>query len=277
MTNDRVSGVRPRNDGRTRRPKRGPGRPARGEELTRVLEAAFWGFVAGAALLLGGLAGIKLPVSPRVIGLVMGFGAGVLISALAFELTHEAYNRAGGGAVVLGLLAGAAVFFAGDWLIDNHGGDRRKSPTGRQAGAGAMALVLGALLDGIPESAAIGVSLVGGGGVGFAVVVAVFLSNIPESLSASAGMRAAGRSTRYIMLLWLAVIVASTIAAALGFGLLSGASASVTAVIQAFAAGAILTMLADTMMPEAVEHAGPFVGLVTVIGFTCAFLLSMAG
>jgi zinc transporter, ZIP family len=242
-----------------------------------VLEAAFWGFVAGGALLLGGIAGIKLPISTRVVGLVMGFGAGVLISALAFELTHEAYDQAGGRAVVLGLLAGSVVFFIGDWIVDHHGGHRRKSPTGRQAGAGGMALVLGSLLDGIPESAAIGVSLVGGGAVGFAVVAAVFLSNIPESLSASAGMRAAGRSTRYIMLLWLAVTVASTIAAALGFALLSGASAMVIATIQAFAAGAILTMLSDTMVPEAVEHAGSLVGLVTVIGFACAFLLSMAG
>lgn len=242
-----------------------------------MLEAAFWGFVAGGALLLGGIAGIKLPVSNRFIGLVMGFGAGVLISALAFELTDEAYDRSGGTAVVLGLLGGAAVFFIGDWIVDHHGGHRRKSPTGHQAGAGGMALVLGALLDGIPESAAIGVSLVGGGAVGVAVVAAVFLSNIPESLSASAGMRAAGRSTRYIMLLWLAVTLASTVAAALGFVLLSGAPALVIAVIQAFAAGAILTMLADTMMPEAVTHAGSFVGLVTVLGFTCAFLLSMAG
>ena len=241
-----------------------------------MLAAAWWGFVGGAALLLGAVLGIYLRASNRVVGIVMGFGAGVLISALAFELTREAYDQSGGVAVVLGLVAGSLVFFVGDWLIDRRGGHRRKSPNGPQEGAGATTLVLGALLDGIPESAAIGVSLIGGGHVGVPVVAAVFLSNVPESLSASSGMRKAGRSTRYILGLWVAVLAASTVAAALGYGVLSGASGTVIAVIQSFAAGAILTMLADTMMPEAMEHAGALVGLVTVAGFASAFLLSMA-
>src|SRR6476469_1887960 len=241
-----------------------------------MFEAAFWGFVGGAALLIGAGAGIYLPASKRLIGLIMAFGSGVLISALTFELMREAYDTAGATAALLGLLAGSLVFFCGDWLIDRRGGNRRKSPNGPQAGAGATALVLGAPLDGIPESAAIGVSLIGGGSVGVAVVAAVFLSNIPESLSASAGMKATGRSTRYILGLWLAVTLASTVAAALGFGVLSGADPAVTAAIQAFAAGAILTMLADTMVPEAVEHAGGLVGLVPVLGFAAAFLLSAA-
>ncbi len=241
-----------------------------------MLLAAWWGFVGGAALLVGALIGVFARASNRVVGVVMGFGAGVLISALAFELTHEAYEKSGGLAVVLGLVAGSVVFFVGDWFIDRRGGHRRKSPNGPQPSAGPTTLVLGALLDGIPESAAIGVSLIGGAHVGVPVVAAVFLSNIPESLSASSGMRATGRSTRYIMGLWLAVTAASTVAAALGFAVLSGASPTVIAVIEAFAAGAILTMLADTMMPEAMEHAGALVGLVTVAGFACAFLLSMA-
>ena len=139
-----------------------------------------------------------------------------------------------------------------------------------------MALVLGALLDGIPESAAIGVSLLGGAGIGVPVVAAVFMSNIPESLSASAGLKRTGRSTGYVLCLWTAVLVASTVAAALGYVLLDGADPSVIAFIQSFAAGAILTMLADTMVPEAVEHAGALVGLMTALGFVVAFLLSMA-
>ena len=137
-----------------------------------------------------------------------------------------------------------------------------------------MAIVLGALMDGIPESVAIGVSLLGGGGVGAPVVAAVFLSNVPESLSAATGLRKAGHSQRWIVGLWLAVTAVSALAAAVGYGVLGGASDNLIAGIQAFAAGAILTMLADTMMPEAFEHGGSLVGLVTVLGFSGAFVLS---
>jgi zinc transporter, ZIP family len=265
-----------------------------------VLEAAWWGFVGGAALLVGALLGLYLKVGLRVIGLVMAFGAGVLISAVAFELTEEAYRSAGSAAAALGPAAGSVTFFTGDWLIDRQGGHRRKSPVhggvrlpepaadtasaGSKGGkpatdaaaASGMALVLGALLDGIPESAAIGISLLGGGPVGVAMVAAVFLSNIPESMSATTGLKASGRSTGWILGLWGLVVSASTLASVAGYSLLGGASEETVAFIQTFAAGAILTMLADTMLPEAVEHAGRLVGLMTVLGFAVAFFISAA-
>lgn len=239
-----------------------------------MLEAALWGFVAGSALLIGAVVGLWVPVSHRFVGLVMGFGSGVLFSAVAFELTGEAYDSAGIIPVALGLLGGATVFFAGDLWLDRRGGHRRKSPTGPQPDAAASALVLGALLDGIPESAAIGAGLVVGSQVGLAVVAAVFLSNVPEAMSASAGMKAAGHSASSVLRMWAAVVVASALAAAVGFALLGGAGAVGLGFGQAFAAGAILTMLADTMVPEAVHHAGPLVGLVTALGFTSAFVIS---
>src|SRR5688572_11558429 len=124
-----------------------------------MLQAAWWGFVGGIALLLGAVAGLRLPVSQRVIGLVMAFGAGVLISALAFELTEEAFRAGGTDAVALGLAAGALAFFAGDWIVDRRGGEDRKRSGGQQAGGAAGAIVVGAMLDGVPESVAIGITL----------------------------------------------------------------------------------------------------------------------
>ncbi|MCA0332022.1 MAG: ZIP family zinc transporter [Actinobacteria bacterium] len=244
-----------------------------------MLLAGWWGFVGGIALVLGAVLGLVRDVSSRTIGLVMAFGAGVLISALAFELTEDAYDQAGAREVVLGLAAGAATFYVGDRWLDRVGGAHRKRSHGLQAGPGddAKGLVLGALLDGIPESAAIGITLVGGKPVGIAVVAAVFLSNVPEAMSAATGLRKAGHSRRWILLLWTAVALMAGVVAAAAYALLGGSSPGVLAVIQAFAAGAILTMLADTMMPEAFENGGRLVGLVTTAGFALAFLLSQAG
>lgn len=239
--------------------------------------AAFWGGVGGAALLLGASLGLLFKPSSRITGLVMALGAGVLISALAFDLTAEAYDAGGTTATVLGLGLGAIAFSVGNAVLDSRGGRNRKRSGGQQQGAAAMGLVLGALLDGIPESAAIGLTLLDGGGVGLAVVAAVFLSNVPESMSASVGLRKAGRTARWILALWLLVAVVSAAAAAIGYVALDGADPLAIGVIQAFAAGAILTMLADTMMPEAFEDSGRAVGLVTTAGFVLSFLVSRLG
>ena len=161
-----------------------------------VWEAAFWGFVGGFALLVGAGLGLIWRTPPRVVGIVMAFGAGVLISAVAFELVEGAFDASGALPVVAGLVAGALTFYVGDLILDKRGAKHRKRSGGQQASGAAGAIVLGAMLDGVPESVAIGASLLGGGGVGVAVVAAVFLSNVPESLSAATGLRKAGHSPR---------------------------------------------------------------------------------
>ena len=232
-----------------------------------------WGFVGGAALLVGAGLGLYAGVSRRLMAVVLALGAGVLVSSVAFDLMDEAYRIGGLDAAALGLLLGAAVFFVVDREVNRRGGGRRKN-SGDEQGGSATAIAIGALLDGIPESAAIGISLIEGNGVGVALVAAVFLSNVPEGLSSAAGMKRAGRPTAYILGIWGAVTLASTLAALLGYLFLAGASGNLIAAIQAFAAGAILTMLASTMMPEAYEDGGPVVGVVTTVGFLLAFVLS---
>jgi ZIP family zinc transporter len=240
-----------------------------------ALAAGFWGFVGGASLLLGALVGIYAGASRRTIATVMALGAGVLISSVAFELMDEAYQIGGFDASALGLLLGAVAFFFADRAVNRRGGARRKNPGDKQ-GDSASAIAIGALMDGIPESAAIGISLLGGGDIS-AALVAVFLSNVPEGLSSASGMKQAGRPKAYILGLWGGVTLVSALAALLGYFFLASASEDIVAAIQAFAAGAILTMLASTMMPEAYEDGGEVVGLVTAAGFLLSFVLSHLG
>jgi ZIP family zinc transporter len=239
-----------------------------------VLEAALWAFAGAASLLIGVEVAFLLRPSRQVIGLVMAFGAGAMISAVAFELVDDALASAEGITVALGLGAGSLAFFLGDLLIDRRGGGERKRSTGQQAEGSPLAIVLGAALDGVPESFIIGLSTVLGGGVAVSFLAATFLSNLPESMAATTGLDVAGWPRSRIRGLWLLVVVLSVVSGAVGYAAYSALSETTGAFVQAFAAGALLTMLADTMMPEAFEFGGKLVGLVTVAGFLVALSLS---
>ncbi|MCG5443499.1 ZIP family zinc transporter [Micromonospora sp. NIE79] len=243
------------------------------------LQAGGWGLLAGSALLVGAAVGWFARVPQRVIASIMAFGAGVLLSAVSFELIAEAHAQGGLLPTVLGAAVGALVYTLANLVLARHGARHRKrsgdqQPSeGEQPGSGS-ALAVGALLDGIPESVVIGASLLSGGAVSLVTVAAVFLSNVPEGLSSAAGMRQAGRTRRYVFLLWAGIALISGVAALVGNTLLGGAPPEVLAAITALAAGAILAMITDTMVPEAFENAHLLVGLITVAGFLTAFALS---
>ncbi|GGR75999.1 hypothetical protein GCM10010269_13940 [Streptomyces humidus] len=251
--------------------------------MAEVVQAGLWGSVAGSALLIGAALGYGLRVPQKVIATVMAFGAGVLLSAVSFELVGEAYDEAGLAPAAVGTLAGALAYTGGNmWLARRGARYRKRSGHARaeaqpseteQSGSG-TALALGALLDGVPESAVIGVSLLDGGAVSLVTVAAVFISNIPEGLSSSAGMKKAGRTRKYVFGVWAAIAVASTVSAVLGYTVVGSFSPAVIAAVTAVAAGAILAMIADTMIPEAFNDAHLAIGLITVCGFLVSFALS---
>ncbi|MEU1852868.1 ZIP family zinc transporter [Streptomyces sp. NPDC019990] len=248
--------------------------------MASVVQAGLWGLVAGSALLFGAVLGYGLRVPQKVVASVMAFGAGVLLSAVSFELVGEAYDQAGLAPAAVGTLLGAMAYTAGNVWLARRGarhrkrsGHREAQPAGTVGGSG-TALALGALLDGVPESAVIGVSLLDGGAVSLVTVAAVFISNVPEGLSSSAGMKKAGRSKRYVFGVWGLIAAAGTVSAVLGYSVVGGLSPSAIAVVTAVAAGAILAMIADTMIPEAFEDAHLAIGLITVSGFLVSFALS---
>jgi zinc transporter, ZIP family len=236
-----------------------------------MLIAIFWGTLAASSLLVGFYFATR-GLSNRSIGMVMGFGAGALISAIAYELIPESSFSA--GHVPLAFFTGALAFFGADWLIDHRGGADRMDIEGKQVGSGS-AIFIGTLLDNVPESIILGMGLATGGTINTAFLAAVFISNLPEGVAGSLNLASAGRSRRSIFWLWTALVIVSGICAGIGYFVIRWLPGPDGHIARAFAAGAMLTMLADAMMPEAFEHGGKLVGLVTVMGFLVAAILSV--
>lgn len=236
--------------------------------------AALSGLIAGGALVVGAVIAWVVRVPVRLVAAVMAFGAGVLISALAYDLVLEARDEGGLWPTIAGFGIGAVVYVVANQLLDRF--DRRNPRgSGEDPGTG-TGIAVGALLDGVPESAVLGLSMVGGGGVSVPVLVAIVISNIPEGLSSTAELKRAGRPAGYVFVLWSGIALASTVAAVLGFVLLDTAGGPTTAFITAIAAGAILAMICDTMIPEAFRSAHAFTGLLVTAGFLLSYAVHSA-
>jgi ZIP family zinc transporter len=242
-----------------------------------VLTAILYGLAASSALVIGAAIGARWQAPRKLTGVLLAFASGALISALAFELFEEAFHLGGAGRSGLGLLAGAATFVAVDTALDRriagHPGpeEREVAAKGASGGVG-WALLAAVTLDGVPENLALGVSLVEGASV--TLLVAIFFSNLPESLVGAQAMRTEGRSARLVVGTWVACAVLLAAAVVLGRAVAGGLSEEVLAVALAFAGGAVLASLADTLMPEAFEHGRPLNAFATAAGFFLSFVLA---
>ncbi|WP_246206737.1 ZIP family metal transporter [Virgibacillus ihumii] len=234
--------------------------------------------MAGSASLLGALTVLIFDVPKRIIGYIMALGVGALIAATTYELLGEAVRQAGFLEAAIGFLGGALIFTVFDSAVSTKGGHKRKHSEGSntsESGKGGcgLAIFIGTVMDAIPESAMIGISLIGSHSVGLSLVAAIFISNFPEGLSSTVGLKKDGYSRTKVFTMWGAVIVFSALSSLAGFALLDKAGDGIQAIISAFAGGGITAMIASTMMPEAFKEGGPAVGFITAVGIFITLML----
>jgi zinc transporter, ZIP family len=265
-----------------------------------IFESLLWGFIASIPLVIGCIVALFVSLPKSVIAAIMAFGSGVLVAALTFSLVEEAFNLSQSiPPVAIGFILGGVSYSVANRILDrksksksgssshegadNNSGSnisavrKRKRSHGDNAGGGksasGLALLVGSVMDNIPENMALGISLVTGGAVNIVLISAIFISNFPEGLASTEGMKSNGRSKKYVLAMWSVAVIIGTISTAIGFAVLSKASPFVISVAISFAAGAILVMLAESMIPEAFEEGGSRIGLAAMAGFTIAFIL----
>jgi zinc transporter, ZIP family len=239
-----------------------------------MLNAFLWGLLATSSLVIGGIIASRISFSKKTLGVIMAFGAGTLISAVSYELIFEAVKIGkGSGFPALGLFAGALTFFFSDKLIEKFGAKNHMEIEGSHSSDLVVPMVLAIILDGVPESIVIGLGIYEGGAVSMAMLAAVFISNLPEAIAGTTGMRAGGWKKSRILLLWGFIAVFCAFATIAGYSLFSSTSVKWLSFIQAFAGGAILTMLTNSMIPESYEHGGKLAGIFTVLGFSISVLI----
>lgn len=238
-----------------------------------MLNAAVWGGIAGSAVFLGAVIGILFNIRKKVIGYIMAFGTGILIGAASFELLQESLELGGIKVSSIGFILGALLFTVIDILISKSGGSQRKRSKKRDKHSG-LAIFIGTIIDAIPESVIIGISLLEENSVSILLVIAIFISNFPEGLSSSVGLKKNGYSSFKILLLWSLVLILSILSSLCGFTLFKSASKAVIAMIGAFAAGGVVSMVSSTMMPEAYEEGGPVVGFIAALGLFISLVLT---
>jgi len=241
-----------------------------------MAKVIFYGLLSILPLIVGAALGYKFPIKGKIIGSISSFGAGAMIAALTFGLMEESFRLGGFDNSITGFVIGGVLFVLGDLTIIRIGGRGHKKYYDVESSTG-WGIVLGAALDGIPESIALGLGLLLNKNLGLLVLVGIFLSNFPEAISSAYDLRSVKKSFKEVMLTWIIVALASFIFVILGYTLFANFSSSVVATFESLAAGAILAMLASTMMPEAYKESGTSVSILTVLGFMVIFILSKLG
>lgn len=252
--------------------------------MTGWIEAFLWGLLVGSGLIIGAVTSYFLNLHHRLIAIVMGFGSGILIAVLAFDLTEKAYIHGGFTTAVTGFLTGAVLFSTANWFLSGRGAKHRKRCSEcivqfeeYKKEGNELAIAIGSIMDSIPEAIIVGISLAGGVAIGKSVLIGFLLANIPEGLASASGMKKSGRSALYIFGVWGGITFLTGIGGVLGYSVFGSFPDTINAFITALAAGGMLSMVAETMIPEAFEEAPSFIGVITALGFMVFYLLMKTG